>query len=182
MGRHARTVGGGVTRRGQIQFGESLMVVIILVFIMIIGMVFYFSVSRGSIQEELSYQEDIGAVTLAKNVLALPEVSCGRFAARGPTCIDELKLRALAGILSETNPDTQDIRNYYGDLFGSATIKVHILDLEAGTSEVVPLYSHRPATNLTESRQFIFSTIYDPVKDRQRLAYPNVTRYTRGAS
>gem|GEM_PF-1930584 len=169
-------------RRGQIQFGESLMVVIILVFIMIIGMVFYFRVSSGSVQKELSYREDVGAVTLAKNVLALPEVRCGRLAARGPGCIDALKLKALANILADHGSDTRSVRNYYKDLFGRATIKVHILDLIDNNEEIVLLYNQRPETNLTESRQFIFSTFYDPVQGRQQLAYLNVTRYARRAS
>ncbi len=161
-------------RRGQIQFGESLMVVVVLVFILIIGIVFYYGASSSSIHKEIRYREDVGAVTLAKNVLALPEVQCGRLVAHGD-CIDEYKLRAFAELMKDSqNPE---FRREYEARFGRATIKLHVL----GEPNPILLYEKKPThLNLTVSPQFIFTTLYDPFSRTQCLAYLNVTRYTRG--
>jgi hypothetical protein len=164
-------------RRGQIEFGESLMVVIILVFILIMGIVFYFNVTKRSLGQEQAYREDIEAVKLAKAALALPEVRCGSFSG-SETCIDELKLRALADVISH---DT-DAKEYYGTLFGYAHISLHIIPQQGeSTPTPIVLYEDKPATNVSATPQFIFTTLYDPVGGSQRLAYLNVTRYAKEA-
>jgi hypothetical protein len=164
-------------RRAQIEFGESLMVVIILVFILIIGIVFYFNVTKRSLGQEQAYRADIEAVKLAKAVLALPEVRCGSFTG-SDTCIDELKLRALADVI-RTDPDAKE---YYGTLFGYANIRLHIVPrLGDPIPSPVVLYEDKPTTNVSATPQFIFTTLYDPVGGSQRLAYLNVTRYAKEA-
>jgi len=149
------------------------MVVIILVFILIIGIVFYYNASSSSIHKEIRYREDVGAVTLAKNVLALPEVQCGRLAAHGD-CIDQYKLEALAELMKDTQQPT--FRREYEARFGRATIKLHLVD----TGEDTLLYEKKPTLKLTVTPQFIFTTLYDPFTRSQHLAFLNVTRYTRG--
>jgi hypothetical protein len=153
------------------------MVVIVLVFLLVIGLVFYFKISRNSITEELRYREDMGSVTLAKRVLALPEIRCGDWNG-GDTCIDELKLKALADILRSSGAANAASRAYYGMLFEYATIRVELVD----SGQSFPLYNDRPEGNVTMRQQFIFTTLYDPVVKRQQLAFLNVTRYTREIS
>ena len=167
-------------RRGQIEFGESLMVVIILVFILIIGIVFYFNASERSLGQEAAYHEDINSVTLAKAVLALPEVQCGAFSGTGTdTCIDALKLTALAYVI-KNDPDANA---YYGTLFGYANISINIICTPgtpcSSTPTPIVIYEDKPAINVSATPQFIFTTLYDPVNGSQRLAYLNVTRYVK---
>ncbi len=166
--------------KGQIQFGESLMVVIVLVLILTIGMVFYFNVSKGAIKEEVRYREDAQAVTLAKNVLSTPEIKCGRLAGRGDACIDGAKLDALAWLI-ENDPS---VKAYYASVFEYATIRVHRLT-SAGFPVSDPdgtVFYDEPLDEAVFARQFIFTTLYDPVNDVQDLAYLNVTRYSRAIS
>jgi hypothetical protein len=164
-------------KRGQIEFGESLMVVIVLVFLLIIGIVFYFSATKGSLQREQQYREEIESVKLAKAVLGLPEVRCGSYDATG-TCIDNLKLAALSRMLNASDKEFDDPAwAYYGRLFGYATIKVNVPPV-GGPAEEYVLYHDKPDTETTSTGQFIFTTLYDPVTETQRLAYLNVTRYT----
>jgi hypothetical protein len=157
-------------RRGQIEFGESLMVVIILVFLLIIGIVFYFNVSKNSLKNEVNYREDIESVKLAKNVLALPEIQCSSSdAVEG--CIDELKLEALATVIR----NDAAAENYYGQLFGYANITVSTLS--TGAPSFI-LYQDRPSGNSSATPQTMFTTLLDPRDGSTSLAYINVTRYT----
>jgi hypothetical protein len=164
-------------KRGQIEFGESLMVVIVLVFLLIIGIVFYFNATKGSLQAEQTYREDIESVKLAKAADSLPEIQCGTYDASGP-CIDKLKLVALSKMLNASDNEFDDPAwEYYGRLFGYATITVNVPPV-GGPAEEYVLYHDKPDTETASSPQFIFTTLYDPVNGTQRLAYLNVTRYT----
>ncbi len=168
-------------RAGQIQFGESLMVVIILVFLLVIGIVFYHAVSSGSVREEIAYREEVESLALAKNVLALPEVACGRLAARGPGCVDELKLRALAGIIEGEDSAGAAARAYYEDLFGRATITVHDMAVDPSQPEAsFTLYEQDPGRETRRAQQ-LFTTLYDPVAERTTMAYLSVERHAGGA-
>ena len=164
-------------KTGQIQFGETIMVVVVLVFLLVIGMVFYFNATKGGLEKEFSYREDIESVKLAKSVLALPELSCGEYTGGGATCMDFLKVQALVQLMGPTGSASAA---FYRDRFGDATVKLHMLD---GTTYL--LYDYDPRSTGTEDgkkwneqAQKIFTTLYDPIEDRTILAYLNVTRYS----
>ncbi len=160
-------------KKAQIQFGETIMVVVILVFLLVIGIVFYFNATKGSLEKEFSYREDIESVKLAKSVLALPELSCGGFTGGGTTCMDALKASSLATI-----KDRPGVREYYRDRFGFATIKLNPLD-----GVPLTLYDSDPrpvdlSKKWNVQAQRIFTTLYDPLTDTMTLGYLNVTRYS----
>ncbi len=168
----------GRGRDAQLAFGETLMVIMVLVFLIGIGMVFYYSASRSSLNTELQHREDVQAVLLAQRVLSMPEVACDRYA--GGSCIDSLKLAALARMLGPgAGHDAAAWTTYYGR-FAEAAITVRYLT-GAQAGQRLPLYDATPKDpgNFTAQQQFIFTTIYDPVADEQDLAYLNVTRYAR---
>ena len=168
-------------RRAQIEFGESIMVVIVLVFLLVIGIVFYFKFAKGSVSQELSYREDMASVTLAKRALALPELRCGDYVG-GDTCIDEMKLEALSQVLNKTNPNYQaNSREYYSMLFEYANITIDVLDTNGKRINEFTLYSDVPTGNLSRSQQYLFTTLYNATNQLApyEIAYLNVTRFTR---
>lgn len=165
------------TRNAQIQFGESLMVVIVLVFILIIGLVFYFRVSSVAVMDEQRYREDIMSVRLASSIPALSEIQCGQFTCKGDVCIDRLKMTSLATVLAPTGAYVAQ-REYYERLFGHATIKLHLVTGDDAGEEFT-LYHDPPPADWSRARQYLFTTLCNPVTERQELAYLNVTRYMR---
>jgi hypothetical protein len=168
------TMSRATARKAQIEFGESLMVIIILVFILIIGLVFYFRVSSSGLREEFAYREDIESVKLAKAALALPEIQCGDYKAHG--CIDLLKLQALGELLDPGG--NAKSREYYEKIFGYANISVTTIP-SSGPAMTKTLYVDAPKFNYTTSQQFIFTTLYDPIEKQENFAYLNVTRFSR---
>lgn len=164
-------------RNAQMAFGETLMVVIILVFLIMIGLVFYFNVSKSGLEREHHYREDIEAIKLAKVVLTMPEIRTTEYSGTGS--IDKLKLEKLGTLLNESNTGTAAVaaREYCGELFGYATIKLQTVTT-SGVTTAATIYDDKPNANLTVMPQYIFTTLYDPGTGRRELAYLNVTRYS----
>jgi len=164
-------------RHGQIQFGESLMVVIVLVFLLIIGMVFYYNISSSNLREEFQYQEDIQTIQLAKNVFALPEIKCSNLVGGREACIDELKIVSLGQILQENGPYyDEEIASYYKELFGFANLSLQLVGPSLGGQTV-----STGGSSLSFSRQFIFTNLYNPFTAQRQLAYLDVKRYEQEA-
>jgi len=169
-----------MARRAQIEFGETLMVVIILVFLLVIGIVFYYNVSKKSLTSEAMYREDIESIKLAKAAAALPEIRCSDLAG-STTCTDKLKLEALAALLQGTSRDAAS-RAYYEKLFGYATIAVEFPTLASPPSTRLILYEDKPVQasgqpKPMEARQTLFTTVYNPLDDTRTIAYFDITRY-----
>lgn len=157
--------------KGQIQFAESIMVVVVLVFLIMVGLIFYYNVSKASVEEEVRYREDIEGIKLARGILSLPELRCTFVAGQGEGCIDELKIRSLPIVRDEPVS-----KAYYDELFGYATIQVHILT-GPSAGDVVRIYDDTPTSEHESQRSFYFTTLYNPQERMQELAYVNVTRH-----
>lgn len=157
------------------------MVVIVLLFILIIGILFYYNATKQGVLKEAREREDVAAVTLAKNVLNLPEVACSTLVGRQEGCVDEGKLRALGEILAdrENHPDAWEL---YRRRFGYATINITTITtggVVAETPSSYVLYHNEPDVQHAKSVQFLFTTLYNPLARTNDLAYITVTRYTK---
>jgi len=166
-------------RRGQIQFGETIMVVVVIVFILIVGMVFYFKANEDSYAKTVRNQEDVAMVKLGKSILSMPEVQCTAFDGRGG-CIDLLKFERLACMngMGGCTAD-EDVRAYYSNLFGDARIEMVVLPVGGSDALILPLYESVPEASTLENPQIIFASLYDPATGLQRFGYLNVTMYRR---
>lgn len=159
--------------KAQIQFGESIMVVIIIVFLLMVGIVFYANVAGSGLKKEVRYREDVDALSLVKTTLAMPELQCTGPSSEG--CVDTLRVQALATLITSA-PRGSPQRAYYDRLFGYARISVHTV---MGTTPALLLYDDLPSGRLEQIRQFYFVTLHDPVTNTNSMAYLNVTLYRR---
>ena len=147
------------------------MVVIVLVFLLIIGMVFYYHANEYSYAKTLQHREDVDAILLAQQALALPEIRCGDY---DGSCVDELKLRGLAALLNRSDTNYYDTRSdrYYSDVFGYATITFQPIGGDA-----IQLFDDPPIGNSSAATQIMFVNLFDPTTGSSQLSYLNVTRY-----
>jgi hypothetical protein len=182
-------------KRAQMQFGETLMVVIVLVVIIMIGLVFYFNVKSASVYDEFAYREDIEGIKLGKQILSLPEIQATDYGQGSG--IDKLKLTTLGAMLDHDDGEFDSAAyDYYSTLFGYATITLHLVPLDDSSGDPILLYSDIPVFNdnagLTveepgydpnEGRiwttQYLFTTLSDPLTGREEMAYLEVIRYSR---
>ena len=168
------------TRRGQIQFGETIMVVVVIVFILIVGIVFYFNASKASVEKQIRTADQAQSMTVVNNILSLPEIGCDPSVTTG-RCVDLLKLKHLAGQINCGSSDPTS--RYYCSLFGAGLVTVTIVDAPPASGPTSFLFynSSLPNSTATDS-QFRFTTVYDPVGGEQLFAYFNVSRYQQGVT
>ena len=101
-------------KKGQIQYMETVFVLFILVIIIFIGVIVFYSFFSKSITEKGERFTDIDAVILTNSVVNMPEINCGAVS----NCLDVLKIFAF----DDFNDD-----NYYKKKFGDKRISVRLI-------------------------------------------------------
>ena len=103
--------------KAQVQMGETVAILLVFFFLMILGMVFYVNVIKAKSSTEKEDHDQLDAVTILKKALSLPELQCSSQNIIADSCIDLLKLTAASQFL----PQHQE--NYF-DFFGFSVIRV----------------------------------------------------------
>ena len=143
-------------KRAQIKMMETIMVLIVFFFLLVIGLVFYANIQIGQAQDDISKYRELKAIENMQKLLFLPELQCGG-GGEVFTCIDKLKLEALAEVM-----DKVENRVYYSDELGESLVTV---------TEVYPgnegwtLYN-RSTTGIAS---FIPVSLWYPVEDRYSM-------------
>lgn len=136
-------------RKGQMQMMETVMVLIVFFFILVIGLVFYANIQLSSAKDDLKKYNELKAIENMQKLLFLPELQCGGVD-EASTCIDMLKLKALANVMAnESN------RVYYNDELGNSLVVVEEVypgkssftlynNTNKGTASFIPVYLKYP--------------------------------------
>ncbi len=166
-------------RKGQVQMGETITVVLIIMFLLALSLMFYGKVKGSSIKEAGKRASEVEFISLAKLVLSLPELSCSTAQVIDEGCVDLYKAEILSEKISEAfnSEDKMNsfVFNYYLDLFGNSKIEL---------KEVYPEQRNITLYNATldeyTSRQVerIPVVVYDPKDDRNTLGVLVLTRTT----
>jgi hypothetical protein len=106
-------------KKSQMQMMETVMILIVFFFILVIGLVFYANVQIGAAKDDLKKYNELKAIGNMQKLLFLPELQCVG-GDEGFTCIDVLKLKALADVMANgTN------RIYYSEELGKSLVVVN---------------------------------------------------------
>lgn len=111
---------GILNKRGQLQIGETILVIFIFIILIVLGIVFYYRVESSSIAEDFEkFQVEklsVDFITLGD----LPELSCSRGGIK-ENCVDTAKLIAFMGLAS----DNGRLREHYLERFGHKNITIY---------------------------------------------------------
>lgn len=150
-------------KRAQIRMMESIFVMVIFLFIVGFGFVFYFSATKGSAEvKEIELQEQ-KSIEVALFISQLPELQCTEGGTVGGACIDLFKARALKTL--QEHEDSQIRETYllhYYDLFGFAEITLRSIYpspvILEGTQLIdqIIVYSRPPQDRLRKAARTIF--------------------------
>ncbi len=91
----------GNSRNGQMKMGESIAILIIFMFLVVFGLIFYVRFSLSSLDKKSAEKAELLAIQAVQKVQALPEFQCS---VRGKVefhCIDMLKLDAFSSLPPE---------------------------------------------------------------------------------
>ena len=103
-----------MTKKAQVEYMETIFVLLILVIIIFIGIIIIYSFYTRSLNEKREDIQDIDSVTLTSSIINMPEFTCGK----NTNCIDTMKVMAFKKI--QSNP-------YYTEIFRNMDIHVDII-------------------------------------------------------
>jgi hypothetical protein len=104
------------SKKGDLEFIEAIMVLVVIVVLIVIGLVVYNNVTSAGLKQTGKRITDTQATVLINVVDSLPEVQCS---IRGATkdCVDLVKIQAFKKIVGSSKNTT------YIDMFGWKTIR-----------------------------------------------------------
>ncbi len=101
-------------KKAQIQYMETIFVLLVLIIIIFIGIIVIYSFYSKSLNEKRESFQDIDAVTLTSSIVNLPEFNCGKTS----NCLDVMKLIAFKSLQNKP---------YYKTLFKNMDITIDIV-------------------------------------------------------
>lgn len=158
-------------RKAQIQIGESMIVIILIMIIAVFALVFTTKMATSKYEIKITEYEELDAVETAQIVTNLYELRCSKEGVQA-TCVDKYKAIALAQVAQ-----TPTAYLYYYDLFKNA--KVTLKEIYPN-QETYVLYEVN-ATNTTKgqiSNSIVIPvSLYDAAKDTVSFGVLQVERY-----
>ena len=119
-------------KKAQVQFMETIFVLLTLVIIIFIGIVIFFSFFSSTLSEKEQGFTQIDAVTLTDSIIGMPEFTCGPIAES--FCIDTTKVLIFNDMLNNREKYPNFDRNYYNSIFEDKRITLNITFPDTGSS------------------------------------------------
>lgn len=124
--------------RGQIKMFETVGVLVVFFFLLIIGTYFYFNAQASALQTEKLQANEQHALQIVLKALHLPELDCSFLVTQRDNCIDAIKLDKLSTMLAENDA----LQERYFTTFGNA--RISIAEAYPGNASTT-LYENQPA-------------------------------------
>lgn len=161
------------SRKGQVQSGETVVVVIIVTIMIVIGLVFATKSKQGSIEqavEEINEQEAMEVAIIASS---LNELRCSDYSTMVKSCLDLHRLYAFSEVVENDKEDS--FRHYY-DLLGNTKLEVKILTSEPKIN--ITLYDYNNSANKSSSPVFIPTIVFDSITQQSYFAILEVRTFS----
>lgn len=110
--------------RGQVQLGESIAVIIIIIILLFVGIVFWNKNSTNDINKMEEQANELSVIEIANLVPELPEIKCNELSVNRVKCIDYYKLKALSEALNITQINNYKTFEYYNYYFKNSKITI----------------------------------------------------------
>ncbi len=164
-------------KKAQIQMGESIFVIIIILLLIIFGIVFSSRAEKDQFQTKNKEFLDLSTITLSEFAISLSELQCSTLEVRDLSCFDKNKLEAFKNV---TDNHRLLSREYYFSQLGNANITVVQIFPEAERWEVY--YNGFPEdTKYDQNTVLLPISIYDGVTKKYGFGIAYITKYKRRA-
>lgn len=156
--------------KGQIQMGESILVLILFLFLLVFGVVVYAKFQSLSMKKETSERQDLLGETIARKIRLLPELQCTLDGVVQFDCYDIMKLKAFV----TTATDSSYKLYYDAVVFKGAHVQItSIFPLE----ETFSLYGFQDSTTTAAIPYRAPVLLYDPFHETTGFGYITVEVY-----
>ncbi len=161
-------------KRAQIEIGETIVVIFILMILIVFGLVIYYQFQANSFQQTKQRFGGLKTVELAQVVSNLPELQCSNLKVAEVSCIDEIKARQFAQYLS--TPGNKAFF-YYREVLGTSKIEIQrVYPPPSPTANMIVVYDDSKGLPNAEPT-FIPINLYNPIQKTYSFALLKATRY-----
>jgi len=152
-------------KKAQIQFMETIFVLLIVIILLFIGIFFYYFFSYKGIEETKSEFTDIDSIILTDSIIGMPELTCGI------NCIDSIKLMAFKEKYEKDPAFKRHFNKIHHEVLKNKKITLKIVYPQAASHNECTLemfensdYPHFPVSNPSVDKPFICDhyVIYSP--------------------
>ncbi|MGE0793151.1 MAG: hypothetical protein AB7V77_03170 [Candidatus Woesearchaeota archaeon] len=173
-------------KKAQLQMGETILVVIFIILLIVLAFVFMVDKEERSINEEQSEFFELDAVTMGKLVTNIPEIIYYPSGVKQESCFDIAKLTAFEKMLNE-NPEIS--REYYFEKLGNVNITITQIYPKLTEEEIQnnqgkwEIYINNFDVGETAislgNPMMIPVSLYEPVYDRYYFGVMEITLYKK---
>ncbi|MCF7865808.1 hypothetical protein K9L67_03645 [Candidatus Woesearchaeota archaeon] len=157
-------------KKAQMQGGETIAVMIIIVVLIIIGLVFGLGRTTEKIEKDANQIDFLNSIRIAIKVTNLQEIKCSRANSGGNTCIDKYKVLSLSELIKENN----EAYVIYQGIFENTQIKIN--EIYPGT-ETYTIYDYNDSINKSRTATYVPILLWDPIKDTKQFGIMEVATY-----
>ena len=156
-------------KRAQVQMMETLAVLLVFFVLIILGIVFYSKIMKGSIELQKEEGIQLNAIKVSQRASTLPELQCSEDNIVSDNCIDIIKLEIASKIIREN-----EIYYYDRLLFSKIKLTQIYPDNKEWLLYERPLddFSNKIVTNIPIS-------LLDPVNNRNSFGIMNVELFVK---
>lgn len=169
--------------KAQIQLGESIFVVFIVILLIVFGLVFYAQANRDSIQREANEFQDLETIVTTQYATSLVELKCSLQEIQYPNCFDKTKLDAFKALVVDQGDEVY--QEFYFSQLGNARLHIRQvypyqnpplewLIYENEKEEVVT--DNLARVSLQEQASLPVS-IYDPIRNTYAFGILEITEF-----
>ncbi len=148
-----------MNKKAQIQMGETVAIVIIVVILLILGLVFWNKISTGDVREITRERQELSVIDIAKIVQEMPEFRCSSTSSEKANCFDRYKILAFKKSFDGGNTQNTEMFSLYSDYFLESRISFREIYPD---EETIIIYDSN-ITNQTTKQIDIPINIYDPI-------------------
>jgi hypothetical protein len=161
-------------KKGQLQSGETIVVIIIVIIMLIVGLVYFVNSKESSIKAESSSMNDINAMKTAIIASSLNELKCSASSVMVKTCFDYYRMKSFGKIVEDNKQESQQ---YYYFVFKNSKIVVRVM-MPNATVENVTLYDYNNSANKSSSMTFIPLIVENPMTEEKYFSILEVRTYS----
>ncbi|HYD03196.1 MAG TPA: hypothetical protein VEC16_02755 [Alphaproteobacteria bacterium] len=141
-------------KKAQIQLGESVAVIVIVIIMLVIGITFWSKVSNSDIEEVNTQANELSVIEIANSVSEMSEFKCYDSNVNKVKCVDYYKVKSMGDLTQQRG----DVYQYYSNYFQNSKITIQILYPHA---ENITLYD----ANLSNSTKSLLIPVPVNVKN-----------------
>ncbi len=161
-----------MNKKSQLQMTENIVIIIVIVFILMFGFIFYTKVRAQTLEGKSKEYSELDLVQASQAIVALPELSCSSESLVEIGCLNKLKLEAF-NVLNMK----EDYFEYYHEIFGKSRVTINSTFPRDDFG--FELYNNPYNNSEAGSPMFIPINIFDPIDNSLNFGYIEIFKYIR---